>query len=435
MSLEEPLRRGWTRRDLLSLGDAGVAASAFLICFGLGVVLSDAELRWGLWATAGLTAISYLVGRCVDPGRLPTDWNSRSFDSERMRGRHYCMSCKSCMPERCHHCSVCKMCTLGLDHHAMWMGTCIGFRNRKFFMQCISFFSLGLVLLGGAALTQALRNAGMSWAQGPVTQGITTLVCMVWLVKPVTAALSAGLAAILCIGTSVVALYSAFMNNGTQMAAHQILPLSGFLVGALFCYGKSHHMQEHWKRVFNNQSTIEWLHREEGEVSQYNISWRSNLEQVFGPILVLWWLPLPIQALAPVGTGLTFPSSNAVQALGLDEESDRRSTLLATLFELYDLNGNGTIEMSEFNSCKTFAYYLQHGPLSDEKKQELSEEFGKDFASMDKDSKGHVDLSKFIAYHEKYLAQIDPDPHSQCCILEELLDNARLTRAARGGGG
>lgn len=50
-----------------------------------------------------------------------------------------CTTCKVWKPDRCHHCLTCKRCHLRMDHHCPWFAGCIGFRNHKFFVQCISY--------------------------------------------------------------------------------------------------------------------------------------------------------------------------------------------------------------------------------------------------------------------------------------------------------
>jgi hypothetical protein len=57
-----------------------------------------------------------------------------------------CSSCERChinnRPPRCHHCSTCNRCVLQMDHHCIWMNTCIGYANYRSFLLTLVYIML-----------------------------------------------------------------------------------------------------------------------------------------------------------------------------------------------------------------------------------------------------------------------------------------------------
>ena len=45
----------------------------------------------------------------------------------------FCGICQQYKPARCHHCTDCERCCLKMDHHCVWLNTCVGFGNYKQF--------------------------------------------------------------------------------------------------------------------------------------------------------------------------------------------------------------------------------------------------------------------------------------------------------------
>uniref|UniRef100_A0A7S2HGE9 Palmitoyltransferase n=1 Tax=Alexandrium andersonii TaxID=327968 RepID=A0A7S2HGE9_9DINO len=64
-----------------------------------------------------------------EAGRVRT----RTLDNGMTWTQKFCRDCRVWRPHRCGHCHWCHRCVLRLDHHCLFVGTCIGEGNMRFF--------------------------------------------------------------------------------------------------------------------------------------------------------------------------------------------------------------------------------------------------------------------------------------------------------------
>jgi len=224
-------------------------------------------IGWHIWVSLLLS--SYIRAIFTDPGSVPLNpekYNVDMYDKDSQGHPRWCNNCKSPKPDRCHHCSTCGTCVLKMDHHCPWVNNCVGFRNYKFF--CL--FLIYVVVVGFwycfCAIPQLISTGFFSVDPGALQIVLVFIVCIT------------------------------------------------FALG-LTCFGLTH-----LSFVLRNVTTLESF--EKNKTNPYDLGWRSNFEQVFGPAPLLYFLPVRNS----IGNGLTFLRSDTVE----DAVASDKTKLLVT---------------------------------------------------------------------------------------------------------
>ena len=117
---------------------------------GMIIILSYTKNIVSIAFPIVFTTILYLIeitsgilGGCTDPGILPRQGDDFYYNTNRplmktvINGHvitlTFCYSCSLFRTPRTSHCSLCDNCVERFDHHCLWLGTCIGKRNYKYF--------------------------------------------------------------------------------------------------------------------------------------------------------------------------------------------------------------------------------------------------------------------------------------------------------------
>ena len=207
----------------------------------------------------------------TNPGEIPLYWGFYIGDDDYKRKR-YCLICNAFKPERSHHCSVCNKCVLNMDHHCPWVDNCIGFYNRKFFMQLLIFVVILTIYID---ISEAYFVIDM---------------CFKLFKKHVK--------------------YSEIFHLGLVIIFY-IAIFAFSIIITMF-------LKFHLHLVLTNSTTIESLDQEhKTENEKFNVGKMQNWEQVFGSEPIYWFFPFPTKRGKPEGDGLTWKTKEKIGDSGI----------------------------------------------------------------------------------------------------------------------
>ncbi|XDV47464.1 hypothetical protein PO909_017084 [Leuciscus waleckii] len=72
----------------------------------------------------------------------PEQTDESGTAQESVQRRNWCTVCKVVRPPRAGHCRICGVCILRLDHHCVWINSCVGQANHLSFLLMLVFFLL-----------------------------------------------------------------------------------------------------------------------------------------------------------------------------------------------------------------------------------------------------------------------------------------------------
>ncbi|KAL4510762.1 hypothetical protein ABPG72_004916 [Tetrahymena utriculariae] len=217
-----------------------------------------------------MLAWSLIVTMFTDPGRVPQNWGYFLDDHEHKK-RRYCLICHIFKPERCHHCSACNRCVLNMDHHCPWLGNCIGFKNRKFFILLLFYVNV-TTWLAMFGMIGEIFNIMVSIKQ---KLGGDDTITISWF--------------------SDFLIVASFGVDITAMV----------IIGIFFKF--------HLDLIFMNTTTLENLDRKRNNSSSspqpnnYDMGQYYNFVQVFGSNVAYWPFPFFLEDVQPVGDGVVWP--------------------------------------------------------------------------------------------------------------------------------
>ena len=203
--------------------------------------------------------------------------------------------CNVFKPMRCHHCSMCNRCVLNMDHHCPWINSCIGFYNRKFFIQMVFYLIIAI---------------------------ISTIIANFF--------------------NTYNLVYETALNykkvEFNFIFGIKVLYTIIYIIDLVMSVILSQFFKFHIMLILENKTTIETLdHKGKEFHSKYDKGKWNNWYEVMGITKWLWFFPLKMYQGKPKGNGIDWG----------ENEEDLRSSLRGEGNNIDENNENKNIEMAE----------------------------------------------------------------------------------------
>lgn len=252
------------------------------------------------------TIVSYLQTALTDPGTVPMEWHARVA---KMSSHPYyrCRRCDLFKPPRSHFDSVTQRLVLNMDHFCPWVNNCVGYYNRKFFIQFVGYTCIAAIYASVCLffLIQNDRVAGLRLhisSHGAVKAEPTY--------DKSAGEMSSG-ADSSSGGNSIQSILDSIMGDSDFSLA--MMTLLAAVIDGVFSICLAIFFGAHMWMAARNQTSIEGIMFSR----QFDLGYKQNFQQVFGKRPLYWFLPL--YGDGPVGDGIHWPLADGSWA-GLTED-------------------------------------------------------------------------------------------------------------------
>jgi hypothetical protein len=205
-----------------------------------------------------------------------------------------------------------------MDHHCPWVDNCIGFYNKKFFIQLLCYFFL--------------TSFGLLITYTPYSIEI------------------------------IKTMINTNQKENSDINYKNIFILLNNIILLGFTIVDFNFTKFHFKLISSNLTTIETLDNDLMKNQKYDIGFNRNFRQVFGDNILLWFLPINLPAGYPNGDGLSWPMKEEIMPMeNMNENNNEEATM--------DNNNNTDKNITKNNSftgnkCQTRSSSMADYPVN-----------------------------------------------------------------------